>query len=590
MFRRPVGPLLVALLGAVTVLGTIAPDGRGPGVTCDELYHVYQGKQLWTAIRQQGFAFFQPANIEKNFPWKPGGPPVQAPLGYWILGATHYLFDPMPDNPSVLSITAARFAPALAFTLLIFLVGVWTARRHGSLAGVVAAAAVLLMPRLFGHAHLAALDMLTTLFFVAAILAVAEAARDGRTWQFALAGAVWGSAMLVRLHGLLIAPPIILWLLWLAIRRRWGDQAEGKNALVRFVRSASAWLAAGVCTFILGWPWLWPAPLTRFHQYLASGTGRQMLHVFYAGTVWGDREAPWHYPWVMFAVTVPLGLLVLGMVGGSATLRKTWRRAAADSRPQPMTVTPADHAKRNSADDRLMPDNAEPTEGVLLAGTMAFVLAVFSWPGTPVYDGTRLFLMVAPLWAVWVGIGARRLVEQPALARWPVQARYAGLTLFLLLQGAGVALYHPCSLSYYNLLVGGLPGAARLGFEVTFWGDAVREPMLVEAACRAEGQAIFLAPNLAPFQAPAVEMTSPALTKSQAPLVGFDLADVAASRKHRYAVVYRRRADFDQVQWLLDHGRVVEEYCLQGVWLARLVEIETPLDVPAPKIRIDGLP
>ena len=87
------GPLLIALAALAATLATIAPEGSGPGVTCDEPYHVYEGKQLVTALRQQGLAFFRPANIERNFDWKIGGPPVQAPLGYWILGWTHYLFD-----------------------------------------------------------------------------------------------------------------------------------------------------------------------------------------------------------------------------------------------------------------------------------------------------------------------------------------------------------------------------------------------------------------------------------------------------------------------------------------------------------------
>ena len=43
---------------------------------------------------------------------------------------------------------------------------------------------------------------------------------------------------------------------------------------------------------------------------------------------------------------------------------------------------------------------------------MLFVLLIFSLPGTPVYDGVRLFLMVFPLWAVWVGIGAGWLVSR----------------------------------------------------------------------------------------------------------------------------------------------------------------------------------
>ena len=93
------GPLLIALAALAATAATLAPDGRGPGVTCDELYHVYQGKQLVTAFRQQGFAFFSPENIDRNFPWQRGGPPVQAPLGHWILGWTHHLFDPGPIIP-----------------------------------------------------------------------------------------------------------------------------------------------------------------------------------------------------------------------------------------------------------------------------------------------------------------------------------------------------------------------------------------------------------------------------------------------------------------------------------------------------------
>ena len=39
---------------------------------------------------------------------------------------------------------------------------------------------------------------------------------------------------------------------------------------------------------------------------------------------------------------------------------------------------------------------------------------------------------------------------------------------------------HPHELSYYNGLVGGLPGAQRLGFEPTYWYDAVTPGVLNE--------------------------------------------------------------------------------------------------------------
>ena len=70
-------------------------------------------------------------------------------------------------------------------------------------------------------------------------------------------------------------------------------------------------------------PWLWLAPLSRLQQYVATGSGRPTLHVFYWGQVWADRNAPWHYPWVMFLVTVPVGLLALGFLGLWTTFRST---------------------------------------------------------------------------------------------------------------------------------------------------------------------------------------------------------------------------------------------------------------------------
>jgi hypothetical protein len=590
MFRRFLGPLIVALFAGVATLATIAPDGNGPGVTCDELYHVAQGKQLVTALRQQGFAFFLPANIQRNFSWQPSGPPVQAPLGYWILGWTHYLFDPAPDDPLVLSIPAARFAPAIAFAILVLIVGVWTSRREGQLAGTVAAAAVTLTPRLFGHAHLAALDMLTALFFVAAVLAVAEAVRGGRFWQFALAGVVWGAAMLVRLHGMLVAPPVVLWMLWRLIYYRQASKNNGgvcsrppsppaplpkgegscccspwawSHLWHEFVGPLGVWLAAAATTLFVGWPWLWMAPLTRLQQYLASGTVRQTLHVFYFGQVWADRDVPWHYPWVMFAITVPLGFLVLGLFGVRQLIAAFRVR-----RSEPRVSDTIQKAAMN----RRSPE--EP----LLAGTIAFVLLVFLWPGVPVYDGVRLFLMVFPLWAIFVGIGARWLSERPSVTAWPSWARNAALVVFIAMQGLGLIVYHPCHLSYYNLLVGGLPGAARLGFEVTYWGDTVREPMLAEAAERSHGGPILFAPNLASFQAPAVMITSPALRTTGTALVGWDSSAPETAAGCRVAIVYHRRADLAGVEWILKHGKVVTEYKKQGVWLATLLELPAPLD------------
>ena len=530
-FQSTTGPVLIGVAAAVLTLATVAPGTGGPGVTCDELYHVVVGKGLVAGFRHQGFAFFTPDNIERNFPWKPGGPPVQAPLGHWILGWTHHLFDTEPDNPDSVSIVGARFAPAVALGLLALLVGLVVVVGEGPVAGSVAAAAVVLVPRVFAHGHLAALDTITVLFFTAAVLAIIEAnRRGGRAWHFAAAGVVWGLAMLTRLHGLLLVPPVVVWLAW-RLRRR---------AAVPL----AVWLAAGGATFFVGWPWLWLAPLDHFRQFLTSGTGRQALNVFYSGQVWADRDVPWHYPLVMFVVALPLGLLLLGILGA-------WSK------------------RRESGND---------SGYLLVMGTLAFLLLVFSWPGTPVYDGTRLFLMVFPLWAISVGIGAKWVIEHRVWRSARHRSRVLLVGLFVAAQGAGLVLYHPCQLSHYSLLVGGLAGADRLGFEATYWGDAVGESLLAEAAERSppDGCVVF-GPNLAPFQALGVEISSPALLENRVGLVGWDGSWTQPPPGCRYGIFYRRKADLDQIPEELIAAEVVVDHQIQGVWLARLVRFAEPV-------------
>ncbi len=602
--------LLAAAVAMAAVLATLGPHAEGPGVTCDELYHVgLMGKPLVAALREQGVAFWLPENIAKNFAWPADGPPVQAPLGHWILGLTHHAMDPAPDNPGAISLSAARVAPALAFALLVFLVGQWTWRRAGPVAGMVASCCVVLMPRLFAHAHFAALDMLTTTSCVAALFAITWAARSTgapaqrglsgrsrhtgkaarsagrpgaetgrssfhtlprdrlRAWcRFALAGMVWGTAMLIRLHGVLLLAPIALWLLWRSgflgvLSRHFSSKNEPPTCPAA---GPLLWFGTGVITLFLGWPWLWLNPIENLGRYLTSGAERHVVHVYYFGQVWPDHHAPWHYPLLMFLWTVPVGFLMLGAVGGFAWLNTVRQKGTS--------------RHTHFAEAAPEPGNARTDDLALLAMAGVFFLAVFAWPGVPVYDGVRLFLPVFPLWAVFAGVGAQWLTERPFAQRFPQPVRFGAIGLWVASQSIGVLLYHPTHASYYNLLAGGLPGAERMGLEVNYWGDSVLEPLLAEAARRAPGQSVLYGPHLAPFQAPAVHMSSPSLAASETSLVGWDASRPERAAGCRYALVYRRRADLAAVDWILKRGQVVAEHSRQGVWLARLVAL--PNEMP----------
>ena len=87
-----------------------------------------------------------------------------------------------------------------------------------------------------------------------------------------------------------------------------------KRGLPAFV----GWASVGLATFFAGWPWLWYDTTPRLLRYLGTGVARATIHVTYFGQVYADRDVPWHYPWVYFAVTVPVGLHLFGLIGLAA--------------------------------------------------------------------------------------------------------------------------------------------------------------------------------------------------------------------------------------------------------------------------------
>jgi len=257
--------LAVAIGITALTIHDVAVERGGPGVTCDELYHVGYGKRLVSSLLRYGTQFFTRDRIKETFAWSPDGPPVHPPLGNWILGWFHWMFDPAPQELSQLAITPARFGTAVCFGVLVFLVCWAGIHRYGPIGGVAAGCSLALMPRLFGHAHLAALDAITVLMCTATVLAVVVAERSGRWWAFALAGFVWGLALLTRFHGLLCGPPVLLWIFW---QRR-----------SRGIIPALCWLASGLLIFYVGWPWLWFDTLQHLRLYLSTSTQRTPIHV-----------------------------------------------------------------------------------------------------------------------------------------------------------------------------------------------------------------------------------------------------------------------------------------------------------------------
>ena len=532
------GPAILAVVAWCWTVAAIDPAGdypsasQGPGLTVDEVFNVQQGVLLANSLLDGDLpAYRRACDLLPDHP----------PLGRLCLGLAHefwWIVHPPVPSDVPYSITCARVGSATAFALTILLIGTFAGRWYGPLGGLAAAVAVLLQPRVFGHAHLASLESGMNLAYCAAVLAVArwsEASTPPKWRAAAGAGGLLGLAALTKVQAILLPLPVILWavIVW---RRR---------AAVPLL----VWGLTGLLVFYAGWPWLWEHPWTHLQQYLGRTTDRASVYVWYFGKSLADRDVPWHYPWVLFATTVPLGLHLLAC--GGLVVKAT--------EPQTPGNPPSTRPWLTAAE-------------MLVLVCLVFPLVVFSIPGVAVYDGARLFLMVFPLWAIFVGRGAVVLLDRLS-CRWNL--RLAGVVVGGVLAGqcVGNLLLAPCYLSYYNALTGGLWGADRLGLQPTYWGDSITRELLGKVAEHVPaGANVQVAPTLHQFQWPELQQQSPILRRRRIRLVSFDSR---YSKPGKYLLLFMRWEYLSpEIRQIVARQPPVAAVRRQGVLLAALYDLE----------------
>ena len=341
----------------------------------------------------------------------------------WALGLTGF--------DKLLGPSGAMRAPvALAFAALLYLIYRFAHALGGRRAALAAVLLFATLPRSWAEAHLAVAETFSALFFLLTVYAFARS-MNARRWAL-IAGLAFGLALNTKIQAVLLPVILIPWA-WLYARPRMGD---GVMAL----------LFLGPLVAVATWPWLWPDPVGRMLAFLDFYAGHQMTGVFYFGRRWnlGAPPCPWHYPWVMTALTVP-PLTLVTVLGGLGLALARRRRAPALA---------------------------------LLAMTALFPLVFNSLPGQPKYDGVRLFGWAFPclaiLGGVWLSLAARRLL-QAGRPRWLVAGAYGAP---LAAGMVAIALSEPHGLSYFNAFIGGTAGAERRGMEVAYWGEALNGSVL----------------------------------------------------------------------------------------------------------------
>ncbi len=510
--------------------GTVDGWLRGPGLTIDESFNIQQGVYLVDAFVQHGPLVFSPAGAREVF----GSPeylPDHPPLGRIVLGVSQYLTSWCISGSESTShnVPAARLGSCVAFAMMVLLLSEFCQRRYGWASAVCVAILLISTPCLIGHARLAALESATNLAWVAALLPLLAwwtETRPPTTLRACISGVFWGLLLLTKVQGILLPPVVFLWAAW---QYRW----HGLRPLV-------CWAICGGVVFLLAWPWLWLDPIHNVQQYLGRTTVRTPLYCWYFGERFADKQVPWHYPFVVTLFTLPVGVLLC--------LLARFRRKQPDAKDQ------------------------------LLLLSIAVPLLVFALPGTPVYDGNRLFLIVMPAIAVLAARAFSRFdtltISMNELPRSPIPQtvlRWQVAVLGLLaLQPFGSPIFSPYAISQYGPLAGGNNGAAWMGMESSYWSDGLNRSFWEQVP---ENSTLFVAPVSHQFQLQDIMSLVPIVQQRNIRLIPYEYDP---EMQQGLLLLIHRLADLrPELRTVPPGTTVVAEARLDHLVLARLIDTST---------------
>jgi hypothetical protein len=356
-------------------------------------------------------------------------------------GGAERFADPVTGNPRVVTavpgffegLVEARRAFALATAIGVVAVAGLAWRLLGAGPAVLGGLALALDPFYLAHSQLVHLDALLTACMTLATLCAALRwiGGGGRGWVLA-GGACSGLALLAKVPAVYLA----LFVPFAAVL--FGALAGRRAGAKTLLTDLALWGFAGLVVFVALWPSMWVQPtstLTRMAEF-ARETGGQPHEQgsFFLGSPVVDPGP------LFYLVSTPLRLSPLAMLGLVALAALLLRR-----RPALQT--------------------RERRAAALLAFFAAGFL-LFMTLGAKKFD--RYVLPIYPALDLLAGLGLwlgwRALVEGPLKWRpsaWSVAAPTAALGMAFLAAAPAVAVF-PHYLAYYNPLLGGGAGAARL--------------------------------------------------------------------------------------------------------------------------------
>lgn len=425
-FKKNLMPLSIAIIFCAVGLFTLDDYG----ITWDEGVHFLAGAQYFEWLKNPSIG-----TIDKYWGFE-ATTTEHPPLAFLLGETTRYLFHNKLNwlnGISSFRVSTLIFVFFLSFALFSFV-----SRLYGNKIALIVSLSFFFLPRVFFHSHLAALDYPVTAMWFLTVYAYWRGIRDQK-WIF-YSSILLGFALLTKLNSYFIYIPLIFyWLLSYHRKLRCLIFKKCRPSLRENVHMFSKIIPLFIIPpiiFVAFWPYLWKDPISRILEYpLLSLKLTRVRYTYYFGTVF--THVPWHYPFVMTLITIPLIVLIAFLIGIFKIPSRPYRNT-----------------------------------NIFIFFNSLLPLLIISLPMVAKYDGVRLFLPAFPFICIISGLGISHIFDWAKRFRLEKQAFLGYMLLFSLSFYHSIVKYHPFQSSYFNRIIGGVDGAARKGFDVEYWGNA----------------------------------------------------------------------------------------------------------------------
>lgn len=336
---------------------------------------------------------------------------------------------------------------------LVFVLGTWALYHVGRIRfqswrlGLLLSTLLVLSPRFFAEAFYNGKDIVFLAFFTLGIYTLVRLLQRPTVARAAVHGLATAAAVDVRILGIML---VALTLGMLLLEALFGS--PGKTTRLSLAKAVPVFLVAAVAGIILGWPFLWEAPLENFLiAFDNMSKFRFDAEVLYLGQKISTLTLPWHYAPVWIIITTPIAYTAAFVLGVLGTLYALLRRNIAHLR---------------TFEGRL---------DILFLGWFILPILMVIVLQSVIYDGWRHLYFVYPALLLLALRGGYSLWQAGRHYRWlrPVAVGAA------LLAGTEVAYTvgrmvqaHPQEQVYFSFLS---PSEAERLFERDYWGLSYRQ-------------------------------------------------------------------------------------------------------------------